>query len=181
MLSRIVLRDMGHHSEAAFTAFVDEHGDRLARLARLLVASPHDAEDLLQAALLRVYRKWDAASAAPVAYTKTTLVNLAKDGYRRSPRVPIPVDDVGAPQVEPDIADAITAAARIEHLLSGLPPRQRVTVVLRILDGHSTEETAVLMHCSTGTVKSNLARGLDRLRASMNAEPSINVPSEVRS
>lgn len=171
---------MGPVHEAAFTAFVDEHGDQLARLARLLVADVHDAEDLLQVALLRVYKKWSAASAAPLPYAKTTIVNLAKDGYRRRPRTPIPVADIPSPGSEPDIAVAIAAAARIEHLLAGLPARQRVTVVLRILDGHSTEETATLMHCSTGTVKSNLARGLEHLRMSIHAEQAPHIADEVR-
>lgn len=152
-------------AEVQFTAFVREHGDGLARFARLLSSNRHDAEDLLQVALMRVYRRWPNASASPVAYTKTTLVNLAKDGHRARP-VPRPTDDVDALSIaaDPDIAAAVIAQAQIETLLANLPPRQRVTVVLRVIDGLSTEETAAQMDCSTGTVKSNLARGLERLR-----------------
>ena len=163
---------MGQQQEVEFTAFVDEYGDRLTRFAHLLVGNPHDAEDLLQAALLKVFRRWSSASAAPLAYSKTALVNLAKDGYRSRPRMPLPQADVTVDTVEPDIAEAIAAQARIESLLAELPPRQRVTVVLRVLDGHSTDETAALMSCSTGTVKSNLARGLERLRDSLDASAS---------
>jgi RNA polymerase sigma factor (sigma-70 family) len=183
MPSRIVSSNMGHASAATFTAFVDEHGDKLARFARLLTANPHDAEDLLQVALMRVYRHWPLALDSPLAYTKTTIVNLSKDGYRRSPRIPTPVAELGDATTEqsPDIDDAITAQARIESLLVQLPPRQRVTVVLRVLDGHSTEEVAAQMSCSEGTVKSNFARGLDRLRAIMNDESNALINSEVHS
>ena len=172
---------MGQQSEVAFTAFVDEYGDGLARFARLLTASPHDAEDLLQAALLKVFRRWSNAAPAPVAYTKTTLVNLAKDGYRSRSLNDLPVAELPHNDSAPDIAIAIAAQAQIEHLLAGLPPRQRVTVVLRVLDGHSTDETAALMSCSVGTVKSNLARGLERLRESIESSAARTPTTEVRS
>lgn len=160
---------MRSRADAEFSDFVQTHSDALARFARLLVANRPDAEDLLQVALLRVYRRWSAASSAPVAYTKATLVNLARDGYRRNPRIPVPVDELELHLSEhsPDIADAVTAQSRIEALLMELPARQRVTVVLRVLDGLSTDETAEIMGCSAGTVKSNLARGLERLRDHM--------------
>jgi RNA polymerase sigma factor (sigma-70 family) len=45
-----------------------------------------------------------------------------------------------------------------------LPDRQRIAVVLRYWEDLSVEETAQLMDCSPGTVKSNASRGLDRLR-----------------
>ena len=80
--------------EVEFTAFVREHGDGLLRFARLLVPDAVEAEDLLQTALLRLSRRWSSGLDAPVAYTRTTLVNLAKDGARRRHLVPHPVEVV---------------------------------------------------------------------------------------
>ena len=144
----------GHQEE--FSEFVAVHGDGLLRYARLLVPDRAGAEDLLQVALLRLLRHWGKGIASPSAYVRTTLVNLAKDDARRSHLVAQPVADVpgAAAQVSPDLADALVAQAHLDEVLAVLPPRQRLTVVLRIVDGLSEDETAKMLSCSTGTVKS---------------------------
>jgi RNA polymerase sigma-70 factor (sigma-E family) len=165
--------------EQDFTEFVRAHGDQLLRFARLLVPDPAEAEDVLQTALLRLTRHWSRRLDSPLAYVRTTLVNLAKDRGRRSHLVPVPVEagaDLPTAGPEPmaagaDHAEALVAQARLDELLAALPPRQRVTVVLRIVDGLNEAETAAIMRCSPGTVKSNLSRGLDKVRAAL--EPSL--------
>jgi RNA polymerase sigma-70 factor (sigma-E family) len=156
--------------EATFTAFVAEHGSGLLRYARLLFGDLHEAEDGLQTALIRVVGRWDKATAAPVAYTRTVLRNLAIDGGRRRHLVPLTTAQPPDASHVSDIADAQAAAASLDAMLAMLPPRQRVTVVLRVLDGLSEAETATAMSCSTGTVKSNLSRGLAGLREHLNRE-----------
>ena len=69
----------------------------------------------------------------------------------------------------PHDVEAIAARARLDAILRSLPSRQRITVVLRVIEGLSEVETAEVMDCSPGTVKSNLARGLDKVRAAMPA------------
>jgi RNA polymerase sigma-70 factor (sigma-E family) len=164
--------------EIEFTAFVREHGDGLLRYARLLVPDAVEAEDLLQTALLRLSRRWSDRVDAPVAYVRTTLVNLAKDGARRRHLVPRPTEMIVVDQVEPDsdMADAIAARERLDIMLSLLPPKQRVTVILRVVDGMSEAETAQMLGCSPGTVKSNLARGLDKIREKFSA--TLTAPEE---
>ena len=147
--------------EAGFTAFVRERGDALTRTARLLIPDRGEAEDALQVALLRLTRHWPVE--APDAYVRQALVNLARDRGRRRHLVPEPSDAVVVVAV-PDLADAHAAAGHLVALLSALPERQRTTVVLRVLEGLSEAECAQVMDCAPGTVKSNLARGLDRLR-----------------
>ncbi|HEX5595440.1 MAG TPA: SigE family RNA polymerase sigma factor [Micromonosporaceae bacterium] len=159
---------MTPEDEQDFTEFVQDCGDRLLRLARLLVPDAVEAEDVLQTALLRLVAHWPRRLSSPEAYVRATLVNLAKDRGRRSHLVPVPTEH--APDrlaTEPDHADAIAARAQLDQLLAALPPRQRVTVVLRVVEGLSEAETAELMRCSPGTVKSNLARGLDKVRAAL--------------
>lgn len=158
---------MTPQDESTFTAFVTEHGDGLLRYARMLFGGLHDAEDGLQTALLRVARNWSKASRSPVAYSRTALRNLAADGGRRRHLLPVPSDAEPTCPPEPDLADAQAAAAHLDALLSVLPPRQRVAIVLRVIDGMSEAEAATAMKCSAGTVKSNLSRGLVALRGRM--------------
>jgi RNA polymerase sigma-70 factor (sigma-E family) len=156
--------------EQDFTKFVQAHADRLLRLARLLVPDAAEAEDALQTAMLRLTRHWSRHLDSPAAYVRATLVNLAKDRGRRSHLVPVPVQtDPHLLTAGPDHADAIAAQAHLDQLLTALPPRQRVTVVLRVVDGLSEAETAAVMQCSPGTVKSNLARGLLKVRTALES------------
>lgn len=160
--------------EQDFTEFVQAHGDRLLRYARLLVPDAAEAEDVLQTALLRLTRHWSRQLESPEAYVRAALVNLAKDRGRRSHLVPVPTQaDPDLLTTGPDHAEAIAARAHLDQILAALPPRQRVTVVLRVIDGLSEAETAALMRCSPGTVKSNLARGLDKVRATLKPTPAL--------
>jgi len=154
----------GVREEDAFTEFVRQRGDALLRTARLLVPDRGEAEDALQTALLRLTRHWPVSE--PDAYVRRTLVNLAKDRGRRRHLVPEP-HEVAVAQlaVLPDHADAHASQAFLEGLLALVPERQRAAVVLRVIEGLSEAETAAAMSCSSGTVKSNLSRGLTRLRA----------------
>ena len=160
-------------AEQEFIAFVRDRGDRLLRFARLLILDPGDAEDALQLALLRLVKHWSRGVKAPEAYVRATLVNLAKDGARRKHLVPVPVDTGPREEACGDHAEAFHAQARLDLLLSQLPPRQRTTVVLRVIEGCSEAETAQLMRCSAGTVKSNLARGLASLRKTATTPQSL--------
>lgn len=160
---------VNREQEEQFAAFVRGSGDRLLRFARLLILDPGDAEDALQVALLRLVKHWHRGIDAPEAYVRAALVNLAKDNARRRHLVPVPVDlDKGRAEASPDHAEAYAARARLDQLLAELPPRQRISVVLRVIEGCSEAETAELMGCSKGTVKSSLARGLSRLRQVAN-------------
>jgi RNA polymerase sigma-70 factor (sigma-E family) len=166
----LVVAGVNPSDEQDFTEFVRAHADRLLRFARLLVPDSAEAEDLLQTALLRLTRHWSRRLDAPTAYVRATLVNLAKDRGRRSHLVPVPVrGDVDLLPARSDHAEAIAARAHLDQVLAALPPRQRVTVVLRVVDGLSEAETAALMRCSPGTVRSNLARGLDKVRTALES------------
>ena len=151
--------------EQAFTAFVTNASPRLLVFAHLLMGDRGEAEDALQVALMRLTRHWPRELAAPTAYVRRALVNIARDRARRRHLVPM-LTSSGRPVEQPveDPDPALVVRESIEELLEGLPPRQRVAVVLRVVEGCSEAETAALMRCAPGTVKSNLARGLGRLR-----------------
>ncbi|WP_157538692.1 MULTISPECIES: SigE family RNA polymerase sigma factor [unclassified Nocardioides] len=151
--------------EAAFTAFVADAGDRLLRFARMLVLDHGEAEDALQEALTRLARHWHR-TVTPEAYARKILLNLARDRGRRRHLVARPTD--AAPETTTgDHADAVAARKQLDMLLAGLPAKQRATVVLRIVEDRSEAETARLLGCAEGTVRSNLSRALASLRGRM--------------
>lgn len=147
--------------------FLAEHGERLLRIAIALTGSRADGEDLLQAALERLLPRWRTIPAdAAVSYLRRTLYNLAADGWRRrgawrraftrlGPQDAVSGTDAVA---EVDLRDALV------RLLVQLPPRQRAVIVLRFWEQLTEAETAALLGCSAGTVKSATSRALLRLR-----------------
>jgi RNA polymerase sigma-70 factor (sigma-E family) len=146
-----------------FDEFVVGRSPALLRTAVLLVGDRDDAEDLLQTALLRVARHWSRALDNPDAYTRRILVNLAYDHSRRRRRHP--ESTLGAVPDRP-VSDAATHDDRDSLLeaLQRLPERQRATVVLRFWEDLSVAETAALLECSEGTVKSTTSKALAKLR-----------------
>jgi RNA polymerase sigma-70 factor (sigma-E family) len=153
-----------------FSAFVIGRRVGMLRSACLLTAGdPHLAEDLVQTALARMYVAWPkvARSDSPDAYSRRILVNVYIDEvrrprWRREQSVAQPPDraDTAVPAGWPAAVDgdAIRAA------LAALPGRMRAAVVLRHWMDLSVQETADLLHCSEGTVKSQTAKAITRLR-----------------
>lgn len=152
---------------ASFDEFVEDRSTALLRTAFLLTGDRGHAEDLLQTALLRTLRRWPKARGAPEAYARQVLVNLSKDRLRARGRRPaetaMPPDVTGLPAVEGGY-DRITDRRVVLDALAELPLRQRQVVVLRFVEDLSVEQTADLLGCSSGTVKSQTARALTRLR-----------------
>jgi RNA polymerase sigma-70 factor (sigma-E family) len=158
-------RNHGRQRDAAFTAFVQARRPALLRLASLLAAGDgHLAEDMVQTALTRLYIAWWRVDRdqGPEAYARRVLVNAVIDERRRpwrrseTSRAELPELPVTDPGVES--RDSVRAA------LAALGPRMRSAVVLRHWLGYDVTECADLLGCSEGTVKSQTARGLERLR-----------------
>jgi RNA polymerase sigma-70 factor (sigma-E family) len=158
----------------SFEDFVRARSASLLRTALLLAGHDQtDAEDLLQLALERAYRHWGRVCRAgePERYVRKILANASADRWRRVARRaerPLLSTDPGSP-----VADRTADVDNRDYLLralAGLPPRQRTVLVLRYFDDLSEMETAQLLGCSIGTVKSQAARGLARLRAAATAE-----------
>ena len=160
--------DVIGNDDSSFEDFVAGSSARLFTMARLLTGGNRaEAEDLLQGAYERAYRRWGRISrrADPERYVRQILVNASIDRWRKIRRHPeIPLAVSGA---DPRTADTAAAAADRDLLIRGLaalPPRQRAVLVLRYFEDLSEAETATMLGCSVGTVKSQAARGLARLR-----------------
>jgi RNA polymerase sigma-70 factor (sigma-E family) len=146
---------------------LDERGERLMRVAVALTGSRADGEDLLQAALERLLRNWRRIETDPEGYLWRALYNLAFDGWRRRWRWRTRLTELHAQaRLETGGEDVAVVDLRDElmRLLHQLPPRQRAVIVLRYWEQRTEAETAALLGCSEGMVKSAASRGLRRLR-----------------
>lgn len=150
-----------------FEAYVAERRPALLRWARAVAGDPHTAEDLLQASLVRVLPRWESIreDAAADAYVRRTItrqyVSWQRQPWRRGEVVSswLPEPATAPPHtVDPREADEVWG------LVLALPARQRAAVALRFYEQLSVAETAEVLGCSTGTVKSNTSRGLAALR-----------------
>lgn len=162
-------------NEPSFEGFLEAHWARLFRTAYLLTGQRADAEDLLQAALAKVCVSWPKIrdKAAAEAYTRQTLVRLAQRRWRDRDRW-VPTEEV------PGLAED-HLAVRADHLalwaeVRRLPDRMRAAVVLRYFEDLSVEETARVLGCSQGAVKSQTHHALRRLRAAL---PSFDLTEEL--
>jgi RNA polymerase sigma-70 factor (sigma-E family) len=146
---------------------VDARRGLLVRTAYLLCGDWHRAEDLVQQALTKLYVAWPrvAGGGGEDAYARQVLLNAARDDWRRSRRRPeVPTerhDDLAAPEDPHEDRDALRAA------LARLSPGQRQVVVLRYWLDLSVDDTARDLGITTGTVKSQAARALGRLREAL--------------
>lgn len=160
--------------EASYVEFVTARQQHLGRIAYAVTGDRHRAEDLLQTALVKLYRAWPRVqrNGAEEAYVRQILVRTSIDdsrrGWFRKERVDSEVahsDRVAATAgTEPEIRDELFTA------LQALPEMQRKVVVLRHWLQLSVIETAHELGISQGTVKSHSSRGLEALRGLLLTE-----------
>jgi RNA polymerase sigma-70 factor (sigma-E family) len=152
--------------EADFDDFVAARSDALMRAAWLLTGDWHRAEDLLQTALAKSYLRWHRISdGSDEAYVRRVLVTTYATWWRRRWRGELPAAELPA-VAEESPEDGVELRQVLVQALAGLPRGQRAAVVLRYYCDLSEAEAADALGCSTGTVKSQCAKGLARLRAS---------------
>ncbi|MBG6136128.1 SigE family RNA polymerase sigma factor [Longispora fulva] len=158
-------------SDAEYVGYVRERMDWLRRVAHLLCPDWHDADDLVQVTITRLYLYWRRARQADSvdAYVRTIMLRvfLGERRARWRKRVLLVAD---APEMVGE-ADPTTGVA-VRTALAAVPARQRATLVLRYYLDLSVAETADALRCSEGTVKSQTARGLATLRAHLTHQES---------
>ncbi|MFH8241303.1 MULTISPECIES: SigE family RNA polymerase sigma factor [unclassified Streptomyces] len=153
-------------AEDDFTAFASAYWSRLVRTAYMLTGDFHEAEDLVQTTLIKVYARWGRVRREDAdAYVRRALVNNNRSRHRRR-RV--------AHLLTPLLPDRPQRSRETERLeerdvlmeaLAELPERQRAVVVLRYWEDLGADEVARTLGCSPGTVKSQASRALAKLRA----------------
>lgn len=146
--------------EAGFTEWAAGAQRRLLRSAYLLTGDLAAAEDLVQEALVKVALRWERLrDGNPTAYARTIVARDHISRWRRRRDVLAdPSPDLATVSSDPDTAMVVRRA------LARLTPKQRAVVVLRHFDDLGVDEVAGILGVSTGTVKSQNADALARLR-----------------
>jgi RNA polymerase sigma-70 factor (sigma-E family) len=148
-----------------FTSFVVASQPRLRRTAYLMCGDWQLASDYVQEALLRVYRHWPKLQrdGRGFSYARKALVSVVIDDKRRRSSSEVPVAEV-ADRASTDATSSSAERDLLSRCLAQVPSRQRACLVLRYFDDLSVSDTAVVLGCSEGTVKSQTARGLVTLQ-----------------
>jgi len=151
--------------EAAYREYVVARMASLRRTAYLLCHDWHGADDLVSVTIAKLYRQWGRAQGFESldGYVHRILLNAWRDETRRPWRRETVAEDLPdeTAVVGPDPTERLSQVA----LLQRLPARRRAALVLRFYCDLSVEQTAAVLGCTEGTVKSLTARGLESLRA----------------
>jgi len=153
------------HEADSFDAFMRARSAGLLRYGYALTGNRHDAADLVQEALVRVGSVWAGVrrKGDPERYIRTTMARLHVSWWRRRRRERLVGSVPDRPYEDSALAQAETRGG-VLAALAKLPPRQRAVLVLRYYERYSDEEIAAALAISRGTVRSQAARALDKLR-----------------
>ncbi|MDQ4024122.1 MAG: SigE family RNA polymerase sigma factor [Actinomycetota bacterium] len=149
--------------DTEFTGFFQAESEKLRRLAAFLTGDSSGAADLAQEALVRTYRHWGRIrNEDPGPYARRILVNLVRQQHRRTllakryEQTQAPEHAVNGGRVEDWL--------RVTAALKQLPPARRAVVVLRFYEDMTEHDIATTLDRPLGTVKSDMHRGLAKLR-----------------
>jgi RNA polymerase sigma-70 factor (sigma-E family) len=154
-------------SDEDFVAFVRDASPRLLRTAWFVCGDPVQAEELVQAALEKVYLKWRRIDrGAATAYARKVVLNHHIDTRRRRSREVLTAQTPDHPAAEV----SLEGTDFLIRALATLAPRERQVVVLRYYADASEQEVAAALGIGVGTVKSSASRGLAKLREVLVSE-----------
>ncbi|KAB7741561.1 RNA polymerase sigma factor [Parvibaculum sedimenti] len=170
LVARVALGD-----EAACRLLVDRHLTRMLALARRMLGSHADAEEVAQEVFLRVWThasRWEPGRAQFSTWLHRVATNLCLDRLRRHTTddidsIPEPQSDGPTPLEELERQDL---ARRVDLALQGLPARQRAAVTLTHYQGLSNIEAAEILNVSVEAVESLLGRARRQLRVALATE-----------
>lgn len=166
---------MVRRDDAEFTEFVRARSGALTRTAYLLLGDHALAQDLVQEALTKVYVAWPRIQRRQGldAYARAVVVNTAISWKRRKGwRGERATEVVPEPTAATD-DDSTEERLTLWRTLQALPPRQRAALVLRFYEDLSVAETARVMGCAEGTVKSQVSQGITRLREALGTRSAL--------
>jgi RNA polymerase sigma-70 factor (sigma-E family) len=149
----------------AFGEYVRARSRALLRAAQAMTGNKPDAEDLVQATLVKAYQSWDRISdpAALDTYVRRVMVNTHISGWRRRRLDEYPTDDL-PDSPEADATGDADLRDLVQRAIDRLPRQMRAAVMLRFYDDMTEPEVAAALGVSVGTVKSTVARAVAKLR-----------------
>ncbi len=157
----------GADREAEFDRHLDAQRRRLYGIAYSILRDHGEAEEALQEALFRAWRKWDTVLSEEARVTWLVricvnhCINRRRFLLRRTSRPTNPGD--AAPE-DPRFAGRL---ADLDRVWMRLSPRQRAALLLHFHHGYSIDDCAELMGCGAGSVRTHLARGIAALKKEM--------------
>jgi RNA polymerase sigma-70 factor (sigma-E family) len=162
----------GPTSDSDFVDVLRLELPRVQRIARLLTGSADAADDVVAEAIARSLPRWrDGGIDDCPAYLRRVVVNLSARRWRRRAlamrRDHLALDWLGR---SPDLEAAAAERDRTLRAVMRLPVRRRAVVVLRFYDDLPEARIAEVLGISTGTVKSQLSRALEQLRADLGTQ-----------
>jgi RNA polymerase sigma-70 factor (sigma-E family) len=166
-----------------FDAFVRARTPALLRSAYLLTGDQHLAEDLVQSALGLTHRAWRNlhATGNAEAYTRKTMYHLQVSRWRRRRVAESFAGEVpDRPGPQSDHAEHTVLRLSLRTALSRLTPKQRAVVVLRFFDDLTEAQAAETLGVSVGTIKSQTAKALERLRVLAPELDGVTVTGDAR-
>jgi RNA polymerase sigma-70 factor (sigma-E family) len=161
--------DPPHYQE-----FAAGRAAQLFRLAYLMCGDWHEAQDLVQTCLAKLYASWSRVQKVDSldAYARRTLINsyMSHRRLRRSTELPIAEfteTQSLAADGSPELRMVLTSA------LASLPPRNRAVMVLRYFEDQSVEAVAELLDTTPSAIKSICNRSLKQLRGMLAADREL--------
>jgi RNA polymerase sigma-70 factor (sigma-E family) len=157
-----------------FREFATARAGQLFRIAYLVCGDWHEAQDLVQTTLAKLFEAWRRVqrTQSPDAYARRVLINSYLSERRLKRSSEMPVADPALP-VAASAGDDADLRLTLVAALSKLPPRSRAVVVLRYVDDHSIESVAQALAISPAAVKSLNSRGLAQLRDLLGADAHV--------
>lgn len=157
-----------------FEEYVASRGPALVRLARLLTADHHRAEDLAQDVLSRAYVHWRRIQRTdrPDMYVRRMLVNANVSWWRRRVNREMSVAWVDDRPSAADVGAGAADRDEMWRLVAVLPQRQRAVLVLRYYEDLDDATIAEILDCSAVTVRTHAMRALATLRQRFAAQPA---------
>ncbi|HEX3245878.1 MAG TPA: RNA polymerase sigma factor [Chloroflexota bacterium] len=167
----------------AYSLLVQQHQELVVRAVYLIVRDAAEAEDVAQEAFVRAYlalqrfrsgapfRPWLLKVATNEALNRRKAAERHSARAERAARVRPSGDAAPSPE-----AAALQAEQRgaLERALDGLRQPERLAIIYRYVLEISEAETAAILGCPPGTVKSRLSRGLQQLRLRLTADPALD-------
>jgi RNA polymerase sigma-70 factor (ECF subfamily) len=172
--------------ERAFGLLVERHESAVASVVTAMLGPGEDAEDVGQETFIRFYRSMDRfrGEAALKTYLTRIAINLSrnarKSGSRQAARF-ASRDDLGSRSEERSFPATATQGGddgeeierrererQVRRAIDRLDGKHRAVVVLRMIEGYSTKETAAILEVPQGTVLSRLSRAMRKLELDLD-------------
>ncbi len=170
MTDEEIIEEVRKGNESVFREFILRYESLVASTVIGMLGSCPEAEDVGQEVFIRFYNSIGGfrGESAVSTYLTRIAINLSLNELKRRKRRSLFFINSG--EFDTDIADTKQNEVYNENdrivqaAIQKLPPKQRSVVVLRLIDGYSTKETAEILDLPTGTVLSRLSRAQEKLK-----------------